>query len=195
MSDQLKLSVGQAHELEMAMNSAGEWTPELVKLLSRSEVLGQVRDFLNGYLELTSVEQLIDCNAQPEISNLADKVNPIINHVQGGIIRPEQVTRVCMVMRHEKQISCEEYMRRLQDSGHIVVNACAASYFMRPGNRKLLHEGRHVFFGTTFRYGAPFQDTPFSVSIRVERKEAAWFVQRHSMPMGMSDYAMVIKQT
>ncbi len=48
--DAFILSAGQAHEIELAMNRKEnrEWTPELVHLLSKGNMLGQVRDVLLG---------------------------------------------------------------------------------------------------------------------------------------------------
>lgn len=67
MANDFTLSVGQAHELEMAMRRAGGWNPALVKRLSTGNNFTWVRDVLNGTWEAKEANHAIDCSVDPFI--------------------------------------------------------------------------------------------------------------------------------
>ncbi len=50
-------SAGQIHELELAMQRAGGWSPALVKQMCVGDVMSQVRNVLTGQAEIKLVEK------------------------------------------------------------------------------------------------------------------------------------------
>lgn len=66
MANNFALGVGQAHEMEMAMNRVGGWTAALVKMLSTGSNLADVRDMLLGRAEIVGpTTWLIDLLSPP----------------------------------------------------------------------------------------------------------------------------------
>ncbi len=65
MSNDFTMGVGQAHELEMAMNRVGKWDAALVKQLSTGDNLAWVRNVLKGIWEAKEANHVIDCCADP----------------------------------------------------------------------------------------------------------------------------------
>lgn len=58
MSDSFTFSsAGQVHELELAMQRAGDWAPAMVKQMCVGDFMSQVRDVLLGRAEITIVEK------------------------------------------------------------------------------------------------------------------------------------------
>lgn len=80
MSGKFKLGVGQAHEIEMAMNRAGGWDEALVKKLCGGNYFAQVHEALLGRAEIKQVEYLIDLDAKPYVPD-GWKVE---EHIEGG---------------------------------------------------------------------------------------------------------------
>jgi hypothetical protein len=66
MSDKLSLSVGLAHELEMAFSRNG-WTNTEIKALCEGDVLAGVRNVVRGVDEIKPVDLLIDCDTIPPV--------------------------------------------------------------------------------------------------------------------------------
>ena len=64
MSDKFQMTVGQAHELDMAFDRNG-WSAADVKELSEGNILTSVRNVLLGYSEIRPVERAVNCDADP----------------------------------------------------------------------------------------------------------------------------------
>lgn len=68
MSDKFTFSsAGLVHELEMAIDRAGEWNAALVKRMCEGDRLVHIREYLLGLAEIKRPEHLmiVDCDADP----------------------------------------------------------------------------------------------------------------------------------
>jgi len=80
MTNDFAMGVGQAHELEMAMNRVGGWDATLVKQLSTGDNLAWVRNVLKGTWEAKEVNHPIDLDADPFIPDGWQ----VVEHEKGG---------------------------------------------------------------------------------------------------------------
>lgn len=68
MSNDLMLDVGQANELKLAFRRAG-YSNDDIKRLCEGNVLADIRSVLRGHASITMVSHVIDCDADPFVSD------------------------------------------------------------------------------------------------------------------------------
>lgn len=91
MSNDLKLSVGQANELKLAFRRSG-WTNDDIKRLCEGDILTNVLRVLRGCASITVIEHVINCYSEP--FNPWDKEGwTIEGHRRGGNLKfdPKQI--------------------------------------------------------------------------------------------------------
>lgn len=87
MSDNFTFSsAGLTHELELAMQRAGGWTPELVKKMCGGDFMSQVRDVVAGCVKIIPVNHIIDLDADPFVPKGWQGVE---FHKKGGKVKAE----------------------------------------------------------------------------------------------------------
>ena len=150
MSDKFKLGVGQAHEIEMAMNRVSGWNESLVKVLCTGDNLNFVREVLFGRAEIKPVECLVDLDAAPYIP-AGWKVE---EHVRGGQFKfdPAKVKPYfSKKQRYGKVIGGYDLRQELK--AQPAFNANLLDFLLK--NPRLIPEswkGKAVFFwGTIYR--------------------------------------------
>jgi len=149
MSDKFQMTVGQAHELDMAFDRNG-WSAVEVKRLSEGDVLTAVRNVILGHAEIRPIEHVIDCDADPFTSS-GWKVE---EHKKGGLFKwdPKQVQlHLSSGQQNGKYIEGNKLRKELADKP--VLNANVLDYLL--AHPHLIPEewkGKYVFFwGTIYR--------------------------------------------
>lgn len=157
MSDKFTLSVGQAHELELAMNRAGNWDTILVKEACKGNNLGLFRDVLRGYSFITTTP-LIDADADP-LSNRTFRIKAHQND-EKFIFNPAKIKLYLSLCQKDKKL--DYYGTREEvTSGH-VLNACVLDFLLAyPRLIPKEWEGKVVFF-----FGTLYCDTFDSLFVR-----------------------------
>lgn len=136
-------------------------TPEQTDTYTRRESELRQR-FLKGILDtdgvlselqklLEMVRNFIDCNKNPETPDWADKENPIIKHVQKGMVDPSKFATADVFAEGEEVLEGLEFIRRAQALNSM--NACAFDFYSKPENWKYLPKDVDVivFPQTEFR--------------------------------------------
>ncbi len=157
MSDRFTFnSAGQVHELEMAMDRAGDWSAALVKRLCEEDRLTKVRDYLLGLAEIRYPEHIIDCDAVPFVP----KNWEVEHHQKGGQFKFDP-TKVLFYLSESQSsggvIKGHELRKEMADKP--VLNANVLDYLivnphLIPEEWKLDEQGRtrYIFFwGTIYR--------------------------------------------
>jgi hypothetical protein len=151
MANDFTLGVGQAHELEMAMNRVGGWDGALVKALSTGSKLADVRDVLLGRSEIKPVKHTIDCDADPFLPE-GWKVE---SHKKNGKLEwdSEKIQLYLSAGQKDgKSIEGNELQKELASKP--VLNANVLAYLL--AHPELIPEewkGRVIFFwGTIYRF-------------------------------------------
>ena len=149
-SREITLGVGQAHELEMAMNRVGGWNSALVKLLSTGDKLAELRDVLLGKSEIKEAEPVIDCDANPFVPNGWT----VEEHIKGGMLKWTKSLIALFFADGQKNGKCivgNELRKVLKDQK--VLNANLLDFLYK--HPKFIPEewkGKCVFFwGTIYR--------------------------------------------
>lgn len=153
MSNDFTLSVGQAHELELAMNRVGGWDGALVKTLSTGSKLSDVRDVLLGRADIKPVEHLIDCDADPFCPD-GWKVE---EHKKSGKVKwTKELIELYLSAGQQNGKCIQGHELRKELASKPVLNACVLDYLL--AHLELIPEewkGKYVFFwGTIYRYSA-----------------------------------------
>lgn len=158
MSDRFTVSVGQAHELELAMDRVGGWTPALVKELCKSGNLAEIREVLLGFGEIHSCRS-IDCDADPFVLEGLS----VETHQKGGILRWDPKQAQLYFPRSQeggKPVRGDEIRQELTGlAGKQVLNACVLDWLLKypyliPAEWKRIEHGRAptiCFWGTIYR--------------------------------------------
>ena len=161
MSHDLMLDVGQANELKLAFRRVGFSNEDVKSLCEERDILRGVRDVLRGLAVITSVEHVIDLDADPFVPD-GWKVE---EHKQGGQLTfdPSQV-EFCLDdgQKNGKYIVGHELRKELADKR--VMNANELDFLL--ANPDLIPEGwkidedgstRYIFFwGTVYRHSDGF---------------------------------------
>ena len=150
MTNDFTLSVGQAHELEMAMNRVGGWDGALVKALSTGSNLADVREVLLKRSMIKPIGCLIDCDAEP-FCPLDWKVE---EHKKGGSLEWDP-TKVKLYLSPNQQngkcIKGHKLRKELENKS--VLNANVLEFLL--AHPELIPEGwkgKAIFFwGTIYR--------------------------------------------
>ena len=150
MANDFALSVGQAHELELAMNRVGGWDGALAKVLSTGSKLADVRDVLLGRAEIKPAEHLIDCDVDPFVPE-GWKVE---EHKKSGKVKWTKELIELYLSPGQKNGKCIEGNKlRKELASKPVLNANILDYLL--AHPELIPEewkGKYVFFwGTVYR--------------------------------------------
>src|SRR3989344_5546204 len=101
------------------------------------------------------VRGFINCDADPEIPDWADQVNPILKHIKRGVIDdPSRITAESVFRDGDgDSLDGEEFIRRAQALPSSA-NACAFDFYTKPENWDYLPKDVDVivFPQTEFRY-------------------------------------------
>lgn len=161
MSDNFTFSsAGQVHELELAMQRAGGWTPALVKKMCVGDFMSQVRDMVVGRVEIVPVERLVDLDADPFLPSGWVGVEC---HMKGGKVIIERRGEDLFVNGRRVGLHLSRcQMIDMVDEGHLlreylsnkdVLNANVLDYLLvHPRLVPEKWQGKKVFFwGTIYR--------------------------------------------
>ena len=151
MSDKFTFnSAGQVHELELAIDRAGQWNAALVKRMCEGDQLVHIREYLLNLAEIKPIEYLIDCDADPFVP----KDWEVVEHQKGGRFKLDPKKVKLYLSKHQKDggvIRGENLRKEL--AGKPVLNANVLEYLL--ANKHLIPEewkGKLVFFwGTIYR--------------------------------------------
>ncbi len=150
MANDFAMSVGQAHELEMAMNRVGGWDAALVKRLSTGDNLAWVRNVLKGTWEAKEANHVIDCDADPFVPE-GWKVE---GHQKGGIVKWTESLIGLYLDKGQQNGKCiggNDLRQALKDQK--VLNANVLDFLLK--HPELIPEewkGKAIFFwGTIYR--------------------------------------------
>jgi len=159
MTNDFTLSVGQAHELELAMNRAGGWDGAIVKALSTGSKLADVRDVLLGRSEIKPAEHVIDCDADPFVPE-GWKVE---EHKKSGKVKWSKELIQLYLSAGQKDGKCIEGNKlRKELAVKPVLNANVLDYLL--AHTELIPEewkGKYVFF-----WGTIYRDSDGSLGVR-----------------------------
>jgi len=149
MSEPFRLSAVQAGEIGRAMEAAGGWNDQLVKLLTEDTV-ADIRDVLLGQAEIKPVECLIGCGAQPFCPNGWE----VVEHQKGGKVKWTKESVQLYLSANQKGgkwIEGDDLRKEL--AGKPVLNACVLDYLLaHPGLIPEEWKSKFVFFwGTIYR--------------------------------------------
>ena len=127
------------------------------------------RNEIRKFYGLPELKPVIDCDAQPQIPDWANKNNPIIKHVGCGIIDPSKLTTVSVFKDGEDVLEGEEFITRAQKLNSM--NACAFDFCAQPENWKYLPKGVDVivFPQTEFRHADGYRCVRY-----LYRRGAGW---------------------
>ena len=157
MSDKFVFSsAGLTHELEMAMDRAGGWSPTLVKRMCEGDRLVHIREYLLGLAEIRHPEHLIDCDTAPFIPQNWQ----VEEHQKGGFFKwnsAEVKFYLSEPQRQDKVIEGNKLRQELADKP--VLNANVLDYLLAhphliPEEWKRDEKGcvrGILFLGTTYR--------------------------------------------
>lgn len=159
MANEFSLSVGQAHEIEQAMNRAGQWNGALVKELCSGDHLVAVRELLLKQVVLAPKTPskspasgcLVDLNARPFIP-VGWQVE---KHVKGGKFQFDQTKVKLYLENKQKTGTIGGHKLRELITKHKPFNANLLDWYLKPENQKFIPENwksKVVFFwGTIYR--------------------------------------------
>jgi hypothetical protein len=143
MSDKFQMTVGQAHELDMAFDRNG-WSAADVKELSEGNILTSVRNVLLGYSEIRPVERAVNCDADPFMPS-GWKVE---EHKKGGLFKwdPKNVSlHLSPNQQNRKEIEGNKLRKELADKP--ALNANVLDYLLaHPHFIPEEWKGKYVFF-------------------------------------------------
>ena len=147
------LSVAQAHEIGMAMRRLknGPWTPQLVHLLTKGDMLGKFRLVLLDRASIHPVENIvIDCSADPFVPfGWA-----IQEHRAGGVLKWDLSRVELYVAPGQKNGGCMDSRRlRRHLSRKPTLNACVLDFLLKHPRHipESWKEEKVGFWGTTYR--------------------------------------------
>ena len=147
MTNDFTLSVGQAHELEMAMNRVGGWDGALVKALSTGSNLADVREVLLKRSMIKPIKHIIDCDADP----FCPSDWKVEEHKKGGSLEWDP-TKVKLYLspnqQNDKCIEGHKLRKKLENKP--VLNANVLEFLL--AHPELIPEewkGKAIFFWST----------------------------------------------
>ena len=156
MADKFVLGVGQAHELEMAMNRVGGWNAALVKRMCEGDRFAHIREYLLNLAEIKTAEHVIDCDAAPFVPQ-GWKVE---EHQRGGSLKwdPRQVQFYLSPEQQNGKATRGEKLRK-ELAGKPVLNANVLDYLLahphlipEEWKKDEQNRTRYIFFwGTIYR--------------------------------------------
>lgn len=155
MADEFQMTVGQAHELEMAFRRNG-WNAVEVKTLSVGNALASVREVILGRSEIKPLDHVINCDIDPFVPSGWG----VEEHQKGGQLKwdPARVNLFLSGLQAQgKPIDGHKLREELK--GKQVLNAIVLDYLLKypyliPEEWKQDDKGRtrYVFFwGTIYR--------------------------------------------
>ncbi len=152
-----KLSLGQAHEFEIAARSAGWKNGDFDALIKNRALLAKFLPVLRGQAEVKAVEHLINCDAAPFVPNgwsVAEEKEQVEDRATGNLAWDASKVRLHLDKRQKgsKYVMGNELRKALK--GLPVMNANVLDYLL--AHPELIPEewkGKAVFFwGTVYRY-------------------------------------------
>jgi len=156
LNDKFMLGVGQAHDMELAMQGTEWTTDDLKRFYSSRDLLNGALQVVRGTATITPVEHIIDCAADPFVPNSWT----VETHQPGGLWKwnPEQVQFYLSTnQQNGKTIKGNKLRKEL--AGKPVLNANVLDYLLK--NPQLIPEEwkkdsngntRYIFFwGTIYR--------------------------------------------
>jgi hypothetical protein len=162
MSDKFQLTIGQAHELEMALGKVGGWSPLLVRCMCEGDNLARFRRVLLGQAEIQEKKHVINCDTTPFIPDgwcVAEECEQIASRVKGDLTWDPTKVELYLseLQRSGKDIQGEEFRKKLK--GKLVLPANVLDYLLEyphliPEEWKKNDQGRtrYIFFwGTIYR--------------------------------------------
>ena len=172
MANDFTLGVGQAHELEMAMNRAGGWNRALVKALSTGSNLADIRDVLLKRFEIKPIEYLINCDVAP----FCPSNWKVEEHKKGGKIRWTRELFQLYLSKKQKGSAMKGKELRKELKSKPTLNANVLDFLLK--NLHLIPEewkNESVFF-----WGTIYRDSDSgNLYVRFLRWDGRWFWDGH----------------
>jgi hypothetical protein len=149
MANELSMTVGQAHEVEMSFGRNG-WSAKEVKDACAGDFLGKVRDVLLGFAEIRPLEHIINCDADPYVP----EDWAVEEHQKGGTWKwnpAELKLYLSPKQQCDKWIKGEELRQELE--GQRVSNANILDYLLKyPHLIPEEWKNKYIYFwGTIYR--------------------------------------------